>query len=68
MKRLTQLAAACATFVLSASIGYADLPKVGEMAPDFELKGSDGTTYKLSDLVEEQAVVVAWYPKAFTGG
>lgn len=42
--------------------------KVGDNAPDFELKGSDGKTYKLSDFKEKQAVVVAWYPKAFTGG
>ena len=42
--------------------------KVGDDAPDFELKGSDGETYKLSDFKGKQAVVVAWYPKAFTGG
>lgn len=41
--------------------------KEGDAAPDFELKGSDGETYKLSDL-KGKAVVVAWYPKAFTGG
>lgn len=42
--------------------------KVGDMAPDFQLKGSDGKTYKLSDFRGKQGVVVAWYPKAFTGG
>lgn len=42
--------------------------KVGDEAPDFELKGSDGSTYKLSDLTEESVVVLAWFPKAFTGG
>ena len=40
--------------------------KVGDDAPDFELKGSDGKTYKLSEL--KTAVVVAWFPKVFTGG
>jgi hypothetical protein len=45
----------------------ADL-KSGDDAPDFELKGSDGKTYKLSDFKGKQAVVIAWYPKAFTGG
>ena len=41
---------------------------VGDPAPDFELPGSDGMTYKLSDFKGKQAVVIAWYPKAFTGG
>jgi peroxiredoxin Q/BCP len=42
--------------------------KVGDKAPDFTLKGSDGKTYKLSDFKGKQAVVLAWYPKALTGG
>ena len=45
----------------------ADL-KVGDKAPEFEMKGSDGKTYKLSQFKGKKAVVVAWYPKAFTGG
>jgi peroxiredoxin Q/BCP len=43
-------------------------PKVGDPAPDFALPASDGKTYKLSDYKGKQAVVVAWFPKAFTGG
>ena len=46
----------------------ADEPKFGDKAPDFSLPGSDGKTYKLSDFKGKQAVVVAWFPKAFTGG
>ena len=42
--------------------------KVGDPAPDFELKGTDGKTYKLSDFRGKKMVVIAWYPKAFTGG
>ena len=42
--------------------------KVGDMAPDFTLPGTDGKTHKLSDYRGKQAVVVAWFPKAFTGG
>ena len=45
----------------------ADL-KAGDAAPAFELKGSDGKTYKLADFKGKKAVVVAWFPKAFTGG
>lgn len=42
--------------------------KVGDPAPDFSLPASDGKTYKLSDFKGKQAVVVAWFPRAFTQG
>jgi peroxiredoxin Q/BCP len=42
--------------------------KVGDMAPDFSLQGSDGKTHKLSDYRGKLAVVIAWFPKAFTQG
>ena len=42
--------------------------KAGDKAPAFTLKGSDGKTYKLSQFQGKKAVVVAWFPKAFTGG
>ena len=42
--------------------------KVGDLAPDVEMKGSDGKTYKLADFRGKQAVVIAWFPKAFTPG
>ncbi len=48
--------------------GAAEELKVGDKAPDFSLKGSDGKTYALSDFKGKKAVVVAWFPKAFTGG
>ncbi len=47
--------------------GAAEL-KVGDMAPDFTLQGTDGKTHKLSDYRGKQAVVVAWFPRAFTQG
>ena len=34
----------------------------------FHAEGSDGKTYKLADYRGKQAVVVAWFPKAFTQG
>lgn len=42
--------------------------KVGDQAPDFSLEGSDGKTYKLSDFRGKKAVVLAWFPKAYTSG
>jgi thioredoxin-dependent peroxiredoxin len=41
--------------------------KVGDKAPDFSLPGSDGKTHSLADH-KGTAVVLAWFPKAFTGG
>lgn len=65
MKRIISIlmAVAAATVLTTA----APL-KVGDDAPNFEMKGSDGKTYKLSDFKGKKAVVIAWYPKAFTGG
>ncbi len=42
--------------------------KPGDKAPEFKLKGSDGKTYSLAQFAGKKAVVIAWYPKAFTGG
>jgi peroxiredoxin Q/BCP len=64
----------CAGLVLAAAgelrSEETDMPelKKGDKAPDFELEGSDGKTYKLSDFKGKRAVVIAWFPKAFTGG
>ena len=41
---------------------------VGDVAPDFLLQGSDGNSYQLSSYAGKKAVVLAWFPKAFTGG
>jgi peroxiredoxin Q/BCP len=56
-----------------AMLGAATLPaavelKVGDPAPDFALVGSDGKTYRLSEFKGKKAVVLAWFPKAFTQG
>lgn len=40
----------------------------GDPAPDFTLEASDGRTYSLADFKDKQAVVVAWFPKAYTRG
>jgi hypothetical protein len=41
--------------------------KVGDLAPAFALQGSDGKVHTLSSN-KGQTVVLAWFPKAFTGG
>jgi len=40
----------------------------GDEAPDFELQASDLRTYRLSSFRGHSAVVIAWFPKAFTPG
>lgn len=42
--------------------------QVGDQAPDFLLKATDGKTYSLSQYRDQQAVVIAWYPMAYTRG
>src|SRR5215813_794493 len=40
----------------------------GDPAPDFTLPASDGHDYTLSQFFGRKCVVIAWFPKAFTGG
>lgn len=42
--------------------------KVGDAAPAFNLPGSDGRSHRLDDYKGKSVVVLAWFPKAFTGG
>ena len=65
--------ATCLSGVLALGFTLAALParaelQVGDLAPDFELVGSDGKTYRLADFRGKCPVVIAWFPKAFTGG
>ena len=46
---------------------YSATLNVGDRAPDFKLPGSDGKTHALADY-KGRTVVLAWFPKAFTGG
>jgi len=41
--------------------------KEGDLAPNWTLEGSDGNSYQLSDM-RGTHVVLAFFPKAFTGG
>ena len=53
---------------LSCAAARAAELKAGDPAPEISLAVSDGKTHKLSDYKGKQAVVLAWFPKAFTGG
>lgn len=48
--------------------GFAMGVEEGDKAPDFSLQSSDGKTYSLSEFIGVRPVVIAFFPKAFTGG
>jgi peroxiredoxin len=75
---MTKMLVASAAFGMATAVMTAQAPQnpapppqptlnVGEPAPDFALPGSDGKTHRLRDL-KGKTVVIAWFPKAFTGG
>ena len=66
---MRRLIAVATMMLLASAAGAQDAQlQVGDMAPDFTLQASDGETYKLVDFRGKQAVVIAWYPRAFTRG
>ena len=60
-------AASSYTQASAAQTSAAELA-VGDVAPDFRLAGSDGQYYSLAQFRDQQYVVIAFFPKAFTGG
>ncbi len=71
MRRFLWMAAVLGGMSLAAGAGEGEEPEglqVGDPAPAFALPGTDGKTHRLDDYVGDRAVVVAWFPKAFTGG
>ena len=68
MIRIASFAALAALLVLSSPRAWADDLAEGDEAPAFSLAGSDGQTHALEDYRDKQVVVIAWFPKAFTGG
>lgn len=44
------------------------IPKVGDIAPDFEVTDTAGQAHKLSEMVTRGPVILAFFPKAFTPG
>ena len=71
MKSWLKVAAGAALSLATSSV-MAQAPavelKAGDMAPAFSLPGSDGKTHTLDEHKGKRAVVLAWFPKAFTGG
>ena len=68
MTKLILASALCASLAATATALQAPVElKEGDTAPAFSLPGSDGKTHKLSDN-KGKLTVLAWFPKAFTGG
>ena len=68
MKRLVLTTVCLITFAFGSLPAAAGELKVGDVAPNFTLQASDGHTYTLADFRGKQAVVLAWFPKAYTRG
>ena len=66
MRRLIVVVAASVLAVAACGAQAQELSP-GDAAPPFELPGSDGNTHRLADYAGK-TVVLAWFPKAFTGG
>ncbi len=67
-KRFSQLVLTAALAAVALGGQFAAALEVGEKAPDFTLSASDGNTYSLSQFAGDKPVVIAFFPKAFTGG
>ena len=64
-QRVFAIALTC-LFVV-APMAQAEL-KVGDLAPAFDLPGTDGSNHTLADMRGKNWVVLAWFPKAYTSG
>ena len=51
--------------VVAAGAQSSAAPQVGDLAPDFELTGTDGRVHTLREHRGLRPVVIAWFPKAF---
>lgn len=71
MKLWVPLAAAALSCALAAQaqVKPPELKlKVGDIAPDFTLRSTEGKDVKLSDFRGKKSVVLAFFFAAFTGG
>jgi hypothetical protein len=78
LSTFSEWALACGIVALGATFQQSPAPaqappplvpmlKAGDVAPAFALQGSDGKVHRLSDY-KGKTVILAWFPKAFTGG
>ena len=68
MSPLKTLLSVVALVLVAAGSAGAESLKIGDIAPTFKLPASDGNTYDLAYFRGKRAVVLAWFPKAFTSG
>jgi thioredoxin-dependent peroxiredoxin len=68
MKQASRLLPIALVVGLMAPSARAQELSVGDPAPDFTLEGTDGKTYTLSKELKGRWLVLAWFPKAYTGG
>jgi cytochrome oxidase Cu insertion factor (SCO1/SenC/PrrC family) len=59
-----------AVLLLAVAHGQQAAPKleVGMLAPEFSVPDHNGNVVNLKDFLGKKAVLLAFYPKAFTGG
>jgi len=67
-KRLSRVLLSAVIATLALTSQFAAALEVGDKAPDFSLQASDGKTYSLSQFLGVRPMVIAFFPKAFTGG
>ncbi len=68
MSSITRRQAVFGMAALGAGVANAAPLAVGDMAPDVSIPSTAGGQMKLSDYRGKKNVVLAFFPKAFTGG
>lgn len=68
LKQGSRTVTAAVVAIIALFSPFATALEVGDSAPDFSLQASDGQTYTLSQFIGVRPVVIAFFPKAFTGG
>lgn len=67
-KRFSKLLMTALLASVALGSQFAAALEVGDKAPNFSLPASDGMTYSLSQFTGDKPVIIAFFPKAFTGG